>query len=155
MPRIQRNGVDIADATGKIFTRALGIEGDTEGSATPCLLKVDLPNVEKGYSLSAGVNVLTLALMRSGTLYSVNPTSTTIDLVKWSTLFTRPSDNSAEIYFFLQRRGLGALFLNYPAGVQLIDNGLNPVNLARYHSPVRCTSGGYADDGTTEIWYLG
>ena len=134
-----RNMVD-ADGSAS-FQRALGFAGTNQANMQPALLPISKPGIWPALNLAMGNTVLTLALSRSGVLCSTGSGSTSIQVPLLASIadigsYTFDANNPNGIFFTVQRRGLGGLFVNFDVGVTIHRNDLDPANLPQWHPPV-------------------
>jgi hypothetical protein len=135
----QIDGVDVPSAAGdKALALVLGLEGNTSGGLAPVQFPIVIPGIYKQLNIT-GNGTLTLAMMRAGAvLTSTSAASTTLLLPTMATLgFTRPSDGTANLYFDVQRGGLGPLFVNPASGVTIIWNDLDPQYMTQWAPKIR------------------
>ena len=115
-----QSGAPVPAATGQAVSQVLGVEGPDIDNLQAAVFVIKPPGITQRYNLPAGETVLTLPILRTGILTSSNPGSTVVtlprlnvDVVNGGTTypklnFTRPSNGSAELYFYLQRNGARA-----------------------------------------------
>ena len=127
----------VADADGtEAYLSVPCIAGASRSVAVLKMLAPTMPGRLKVYSLPVGQTTLTLALLASGVLQSVNPSASSI-LVPTLASLGWTYNAALQLAFPVQRGGLGLLAVNAASGVTIADpNNISPVNLGRYHSVV-------------------
>lgn len=131
MPDIELSGVPFA--TGSEASISALVLADGAIKRAP----VNKANVLAGQNLPAGNTVLTLALARSGPLYSTASDATSLYvplLANFSDLgsyvFTPNAPNG--LLFAVERQGTGVLAVNFAPGVTINWNNLDTTTLGTY-----------------------
>lgn len=130
----------IADGSDA-YMAAVVIGGSTASTAVFKRAPVARANVLVGQNLPAGNTVLTLALARSGVLYSTAASQTTLFIPTLANItdigtYVFDANNPNGLVFAVERQGLGLLALNFAAGVTVNWNNLDTATLPQYHGPV-------------------